>query len=472
MLERKMVATLALGFAFLAHARPAEACGGCVHDNNRAETLVVAHRMAFSVSPQATTLWDQIEYAGEPDSFAWILPIKAPVTIGLSSDLLFETLEQRTQVTVLEPSPPQCPPHPCPEAFPTLTGTGTGTGIGSGTSTGTGTGVVVVAEEVVGPYETVQLSSTNPNALSDWLASHGYVVPADVEPVIAAYLAEGFDFLAMKLIPGQGIQSMRPVRVTTPGATLTLPLRMVAAGTGANTSVRLWVVGEGRYEPTNRPSLLVDPADVVWDFATSSSNFSQLKQAAFDASGGTGWLTMVSDDFLATDISWDILDTAKFTPLESGYGDASGAGAFVEATADLDTLFGGLAQARITRLDAELSRAGLVLDLDLGASADQATVSQFILPTETVNFPCPTYPPCPPDDGDDGSSFPAPGGDGSLLDGAGNDDIDDPLGGSSCAMGRGSLWDFAPPGLLLLLAALRLLFGRSERRGERRDHED
>ena len=51
-------------------------------------------------------------------------------------------------------------------------------------------------------------------------------------PVIDAYVAEGFNFLALKLVPGQGVDSMRPVRVTTPGAAATLPLRMVAAGTG------------------------------------------------------------------------------------------------------------------------------------------------------------------------------------------------------------------------------------------------
>ena len=43
---------------------------------------------------------------------------------------------------------------------------------------------------------------------------------------IDAYVAEGSDFLVMKLVPGQGVDSMRPVRVTSPGAGLTLPLRM------------------------------------------------------------------------------------------------------------------------------------------------------------------------------------------------------------------------------------------------------
>ena len=82
--------------------------------------------------------------------------------------------------------------------------------------------------ENVGPYATVQLHSTDPSALNNWLAQNGFNIPADVTPVIDQYVTEGFDFLAMKLLPNQGVQAMRPVRVTTPGASLSLPLRMAA----------------------------------------------------------------------------------------------------------------------------------------------------------------------------------------------------------------------------------------------------
>ena len=41
---------------------------------------------------------------------------------------------------------------------------------------------------------------------------------------------------------------MRPIRVTTQGASLALPLRMAAVGTGATVGITLWVVSDGRYE--------------------------------------------------------------------------------------------------------------------------------------------------------------------------------------------------------------------------------
>jgi hypothetical protein len=38
---------------------------------------------------------------------------------------------------------------------------------------------------------------------------------------------------------------------------------MVAAGTGATVGVTLWIVGEGRYEPTNFPSFYIQTRSLV-----------------------------------------------------------------------------------------------------------------------------------------------------------------------------------------------------------------
>jgi len=56
----------------------AQACGGCFAPVGQ-PTVVTAHRMAVSLSPRGTTLWDQIQYAGAPADFAWVLPIKGTI---------------------------------------------------------------------------------------------------------------------------------------------------------------------------------------------------------------------------------------------------------------------------------------------------------------------------------------------------------------------------------------------------------
>ena len=84
---------------------------------------------------------------------------------------------------------------------------------------GPGNGVQVLSASVVGPYDTVTLKSSNPTALVVVrLNANQYDIPSSTDPIIQAYVSAGFDFIALRLAPGEGVQAMQPVRVTTPGA--------------------------------------------------------------------------------------------------------------------------------------------------------------------------------------------------------------------------------------------------------------
>ena len=370
--------------------KPAEACGGCFVPPT-ANTLVTGHRMVLSVSKTQSTLYDQITYTGEPDEFAWVLPTKGIVEVGLSSDLVFNQLDFDTALTVLPP-PSNCPVYNCGD-FANEGNVSASSGTG-GASDG---GVDVIAQEVVGPYETVQLASTDPGALNDWLANHGYSVPSDIQPIITSYVNNGFNFLAMKLIPGVGVDSMKPVRITTQGASPVLPLKMVAAGTGANTTITLYVVGEGRYEPTNFPSFEIAPEAVIWDYNVQDSNYTKLRQQAYDATNGFGWLIEAARPYSSSSFRANILNVVSFLgPVESGYSDdpMDYEGAELAAQEDMDVLFAGINEmsASITRMRAELSRPALGSDLLMGAADDQAEVSNVIQTKQWVG----TQPPCAP----------------------------------------------------------------------------
>lgn len=374
----------------LTDARDAAACGGCFVPPEES-TQVTGHRMLLSISPTETTLWDQITYAGNPSSFAWILPTKGIVDVGLSSDALFAFVEQATAVNIAAP-PLNCPGPPDGCQFPGVDDAVGGASAGAGGASG---GVTVLAQATVGPYETVQLKSDDPTALKTWLTSHNFAVPADVQPIIDAYVADHFDFLALKLIPGQGIESMRPVRVTSPGASPTLPLRMIAAGTGALTPITLWVVGEGRYETANFDNFTIEPASVIWNWDTQSSSYNTIKQAGFAKSGGNAWLTEAARATSSFDLTNNVIQVAQNNASQSGYGDATGAGAVEEATADVDKLVGNINPNSlwITRLHGELPRAALGKDLEVGASIQQTPVESFIQTTLSVGTPpaCPVY---------------------------------------------------------------------------------
>jgi hypothetical protein len=270
----------ALPFAALAAGagpRAALACGGYFEPLS-ARTIVSAHRMAFSITPQQTVLWDQIRYSGDPSEFAWVLPVRAGARLELSRDEWFAALDASTQPVVTYPgSGVACSVAGCASQ--------------GGPAQGTGGNVRVLARATVGPYEMATLRSKDPNALVGWLTTNGYDLPASVRPIVEAYVGEGFDFIALRLRPECGEQSMVPVRVITQGADPTLPLRMVAAGVGANVDIVLYVIGEGRWRPQNFPEALVDDGQLTLDEATGGSNYEAVAQQLMAQNGGTTWLT-------------------------------------------------------------------------------------------------------------------------------------------------------------------------------------
>ena len=293
------------GFALATAApRDARACGGCFHEpppNPTEATVVTDHRMAFSLSKDQTVLWDQVKYAGNPSEFVWVLPVHPGTRIELSHDAWLAALDASTQPVIKEPVPQYV-------GFGGGDYSDRGGGCGclmmsSSTDSASSFGanapldasapppVDVVSQEVVGPYETVTLRATDPKALETWLVAHGYDIPASVKPIIDAYTGEGFDFIALRLRPGQGVRAMQPVRVIAPGADPSLPLRMVAAGVGQNVGLTLYVIGEGRYEAQNFPNALLDDTKLVWDYSTNRSNYQQLVTGLMAQGAGRTWVT-------------------------------------------------------------------------------------------------------------------------------------------------------------------------------------
>jgi hypothetical protein len=396
--------------------REARACGGCFQPPTQTATDITDERMLLSVSPTQSTLYDQIDYSGSPASFAWVLPIHGTVNVGLSADVLFDSIDVLTATQIVSPFP-SCPgPTNC-----------SGLGFGNaGAAEGAGTAapaVTVTKPMNVGPYATVQLHATDSTALNNWLAQNGFVIPPDVTPVLDAYVAEGFDFLAMKLLPNQGVQSMRPVRVTSQGASLSLPLRMAAIGTGATVGITIWVVSDGRYEPQNFPFFHIEDSALVWDFSTNESNYTTLRAQNEAALGGKGWEIESSIDVNQQTITSVILSGGQY--YGNGFGgvqappsdasedylpigdpdagtDGGGPdGGSVETaeqvrTDDINTLFAGLAgpNVRITRMRSDIAHAAMSTDFVLQASADQSEISNVRQVTQSVNLQCPIYNGC------------------------------------------------------------------------------
>jgi hypothetical protein len=388
--------------------KQAAACGGCFHPPTQTASDITDERMLLSVSQTQTTLYDQIRYSGSPASFAWVLPIHGTVTVGLSADVLFDSVDTLTATAI------QAPPSSCPA--PPSCGFGYGGGAApqtAGAAADAGAadnGVVVTKQQNVGPYATVQLQSSTPGALETWLAANGFTIPPAVQPIIAQYVTEGFDFLAMKLLPGQGIQAMQPVRVSMPGASLSLPLRMAAIGTGNSVGITIWVVSEGRYEPQNFPFFHIDDSELVWDWSQSISNYTTLRAQHEAALNGKGWELESSLSLAQQTISGVVLSGGVYYQYGGGYApppsDASqdylpvtdANGAVTETpdqvrNDDLAALFAGMnpPNVTVTRIRSDISHAAMTTDFVLQASADQSELSNIRNVTKSINEQCPIY---------------------------------------------------------------------------------
>ncbi|MEO8180286.1 MAG: DUF2330 domain-containing protein [Deltaproteobacteria bacterium] len=277
-------ACLAGGAGWLAVPGDATACGGCF--NAGVSAPVVAHRMAFAISQERTVLWDQFQFSGSPDEFSWVLPVLPGAYLELSTDAWFEALDATTSITV------QPPLVTCADRGSQGCGASDDDAVFVNDSAGVpGGGVAVLRRESIGPYETVTLRSSSGDELTGWLLDNGYIVPPDVIPIIAAYVSEGQDFIALKLRPNQGVQLMQPVRVITPNGPPILPLRMVAAGAAESVDIVVYVVGDRRFSMPDFTEVFVDPSSVSYDFAQRSSNYLELRQQALSFNGGQAVLT-------------------------------------------------------------------------------------------------------------------------------------------------------------------------------------
>lgn len=338
--------TAAVLGTFAAAPAITHACGGCFAPTGQ-PSVVTAHRMVVSVSNEQTTLWDQFEYAGDPDDFVWVLPVAGgeDVQIGVAEQSFFQYLSDRTQVSLRGP----------------VSSTGGGSGLGCGASasgeygpSGMATNVTIYSEAVVGPYETVTIGADDADSLTGWLTANDYTVPDALLPTIDHYIAQDMDFVVLRLSPNAGVSQMQPVRVTTPGVNVSFPLRMVAAGIGDTVALELYLIAEGRWEAQNFPNAEIFGEQLTYDWATGSFDYDEVADGLLAEEGGRTWLTEYS--------------STVYPPSGNQYVTYSD-GAYHGPQADWDIATQDLpAAATVTRMRAELPASALAEDLILQAS--------------------------------------------------------------------------------------------------------
>lgn len=280
-----LVALASFASVSLSGAGDASACGGVfVPASERVEQrdIVRDHRMAISISPKQTILWDQVRLQGDPAEFVWVSPVRPGSRVELANDDWFAALDASTQPLIYAPidynGAAGCALAGCAAEEARLDP-------GS-------TKVEVVREGLLGPYETVTVRAAgDPDAPYRWLVERGFAVPETAQGVLREYALQGFDFAALRLRAGCGARSMRPVRIITPGAEPRILVRMALAGARAELPITLFVVGETRYRAVTYDNVLLDDDELVWDERDERSNYVEVSDETLRRAGGRAFLT-------------------------------------------------------------------------------------------------------------------------------------------------------------------------------------
>jgi Uncharacterized protein conserved in bacteria (DUF2330) len=185
----------------------ASACGMPLNARIASERALIV----FDGQTAAITLGIGIE--PEAADAAVIFPVPAPPEVDqpAGGEALFSYLEQVTRPTVQVERQLRWGFDP---GFDGLTGGAAPPG-----------GVELLGRETLGGYDVARLAADDPQALSGWLADNGFSLPTGADPILAAYVAEGWSFVAVRLAPDAPGGSLAPLRMSYPASEIVYPRR-------------------------------------------------------------------------------------------------------------------------------------------------------------------------------------------------------------------------------------------------------
>ncbi|MCB9727957.1 MAG: DUF2330 domain-containing protein [Deltaproteobacteria bacterium] len=261
-------------------APPAAACGGffCsfVPIDQTGEQIV------FSVEPGKVTATIQIAYQGEAKDFAWVVPVSGTPKIRVGAQGFFSAVEQRTQPQWYLNW--QWGDGQCGFFSPEEDAAGPPQAGGAG-----GDEVVVLAEEQVGPFETVTLAANDASKLLEWLDSRGFDQPEASLPILEHYVDQGLNFVAMKLGQDEGVGDLQPVVLEMDSDEPCVPLVLTRIAAQPDMPVKVWVLADHRAVPTNWYNVVVNEKKIDW--LGYGANYTEVATQAIDDAAGHGFIT-------------------------------------------------------------------------------------------------------------------------------------------------------------------------------------
>jgi len=321
--------TAAASLAALATPQLAEACGGTFCDAGPTVMPVdqTGESIVFWIDENGgdpyTEAHIQIEYEGEAERFAWIIPVMEVPEVLVSSQALFDNTLAATvpTFTTTNTSIGDCGGSVgfCLAASFDAAGGDRGSfSTGAAEGEGDTDGVDILDRGQAGAFEYVTLTGDSIDEVIDWLDMAGYAQDPDAPPILQEYLDEDFVFVAVKLKSGAEVDEIHPLAIRYPGTEPCIPIRLTRIAAIDDMRIRAFFLGEERVAPSNWPHVVLNHSRFDW-VNGPALNYDEVVGLAIDEAGGRAFVTeyagtdaVVSPNGLY-DPSWD---AAAFETLE------------------------------------------------------------------------------------------------------------------------------------------------------------
>ncbi len=263
-----------------------------------------AEQVIFEVTGDKVSAHVRILYSGDPEQFAWLLPMPNVPDLELSNGLLFGLIDQQTspQVQVYPESlcpeqkyicrthPPcqilgqstavgQSPASAAPDAFAAESGDAAGVAAPP---------VQILAQERIGSYDTITFAADEADLAVEWLNENGFIINETMSPYMQPFLDAGMVFVASKLVPGANVDEIRPLKLTYQAESASIPLQLTAIAAEPHMMVTAFIYSDKEFEPAFMP-LVEIPEDEVT--STRRNNYPMLLSRVIDEeAGGAGFV--------------------------------------------------------------------------------------------------------------------------------------------------------------------------------------